>query len=246
MTNLGPSRRVTKRSARDNIQSKMVLDVDLNSPPLEIHEQEASSGSRYPAASQGTSASINSRGIYPTGQHQQSAPLPYDVSDSSLIDVDAIEDEVQMLSSPRGFPQARNHSRRNQPVTVVLDEDFDTSSSISEGSATILYLNDHNKHERSSRNMSVINCELYPALEEEYNLKGKSVKETRPELPKEPAFVCSICMDTLAEPSSTICGHIFCSSCIKASVKSHKKCPTCQRKLSMSNFHRVYLPTTTD
>ncbi|RZR75851.1 hypothetical protein BHM03_00000397 [Ensete ventricosum] len=53
-------------------------------------------------------------------------------------------------------------------------------------------------------------------------------------------------MDTLAEPSSTICGHIFCSSCIKASVKSHKKCPTCQRKLSMSNFHRVYLPTTTD
>lgn len=105
MTNLGPSRRVTKRSARDNIQSKMVLDVDLNSPPLEIHEQEASSGSRHPAASQGTSASINPRHIYPTGQHQGSAPQPYDVLDSSLIDVDAIEDEVQMLSSPRGFPQ---------------------------------------------------------------------------------------------------------------------------------------------
>ncbi|THU52300.1 hypothetical protein C4D60_Mb10t02540 [Musa balbisiana] len=212
----------------------MVLDVDLNSPPLEIHEQEASSGSRHPAASQGTSASINPRHIYPTGQHQGSAPQPYDVLDSSLIDVDAIEDEVQMLSSPRGFPQvdaiedevqmlssprgfpqARNHSRRNQPVTVVLDEDLDTSSRIS-------------------------------ALEEESNVKGKNVIETRPELPKEPAFICPICMDTLVEPSSTICGHIFCCSCIKASVKSQKKCPTCQRKLSMSNFHRVYLPTTTD
>nr|XP_018674747.1 PREDICTED: uncharacterized RING finger protein C548.05c [Musa acuminata subsp. malaccensis] len=224
----------------------MVLDVDLNSPPLEIHEQEASSGSRHPAASQGTSASINPRHIYPSGQHQGSAPQPYDVLDSSLIDVDAIEDEVQMLSSPRGFPQARNHSRRNQPVTVVLDEDLDTSSRISEGSATILSLNDHNKHERSSRNISVINCELYPALEEESNVKGKNVMETRPEPAKEPAFICPICMDTLVEPSSTICGHIFCCSCIKASVKSQKKCPTCQRKLSMINFHRVYLPTTTD
>ncbi|URE42903.1 zinc finger, C3HC4 type, domain containing protein [Musa troglodytarum] len=224
----------------------MLVFSDLNSPPLEIHEQEASSGSRHPAASQGTSDSINHRSIYPTGQHQRSAPQPYDVLDSSLIDVDAIEDEVQMLSSPRGFPQGRNHSRRNEPVTVVLDEDLDTSSRISEGSATILSLNDHNEHQRSSRNISVINCELYPAPEEESNVKGKNVMETRPEPPREPAFICPICMDTLVEPSSTICGHIFCCSCIKASVKSQKKCPTCQRKLSMSNFHRVYLPTTTD
>lgn len=77
-------------------------------------------------------------------------------------------------------------------------------------------------------------------------MQGKNVMEARPEPPKEPAFICPICMDTLVEPSSTICGHIFCCSCIKASVKSQKKCPTCQRKLSMSNFHRVYLPTTTD
>ncbi|THU59686.1 hypothetical protein C4D60_Mb07t04670 [Musa balbisiana] len=244
MTKLGPSRQVTKRRARDDIRAKMVIGVDLNTPPLEGHEQEASSGSRHPPVSQRTSVSITPRCNHPTGQQQGSLLSTNYGTNSLLIDVDAIEDEVQLLSSSRGFPQGRNCSRRNQPVTVVLDEDTDTHSRRSEGLVTMLSLDNHNKHERSSRNTTVINCEVYPDLEKEDNAKGKNVMESRPEPPKKPTFTCPICMNTLVEASSTICGHIFCQSCIKASIQFQKKCPTCRRKLTMNNFHKVYLPTT--
>lgn len=104
MTKLGPSRQVTKRRARDDIRAKMVLGVDLNTPPLEGHEQEASSGSRHPPVSQRTSVSIT-RCNHPTGQQQGSLLSTNYGTNSLLIDVDAIEDEVQLLSSSRGFPQ---------------------------------------------------------------------------------------------------------------------------------------------
>ncbi|CAA6668315.1 unnamed protein product [Spirodela intermedia] len=39
---------------------------------------------------------------------------------------------------------------------------------------------------------------------------------------------CAICMDTMKEETSTICGH--------------KKCPACRMKLSLQHIHRIYLP----
>ncbi|KAF5276717.1 hypothetical protein FQR65_LT16230 [Abscondita terminalis] len=41
---------------------------------------------------------------------------------------------------------------------------------------------------------------------------------------------CSICLDQMQdkELSSTICGHVFCTPCIKAAVQSSKACPNCR------------------
>ncbi|KAM0904420.1 hypothetical protein ACQ4PT_018015 [Festuca glaucescens] len=63
------------------------------------------------------------------------------------------------------------------------------------------------------------------------------------EAPKEPKFSCPVCMNELVNASSTTCGHIFCQTCIRASIHAQSKCPTCRRTLSLSDFHRVYLPT---
>ncbi|KAM0929980.1 hypothetical protein ACQ4PT_001244 [Festuca glaucescens] len=63
------------------------------------------------------------------------------------------------------------------------------------------------------------------------------------EAPKEPKFSCPVCMNELVNASSTTCGHIFCHKCIRASIHAQTKCPTCRRTLSLSDFHRVYLPT---
>lgn len=52
---------------------------------------------------------------------------------------------------------------------------------------------------------------------------------------------CAICMDTMKEETSTICGHLFCQSCIQGAIKSQKKCPTCRKKLTMKNIHRIYI-----
>lgn len=52
---------------------------------------------------------------------------------------------------------------------------------------------------------------------------------------------CAICMDTMQEETSTICGHLFCQSCIQGAIKTQKKCPTCRKKLTMKNIHRIYI-----
>jgi hypothetical protein len=64
------------------------------------------------------------------------------------------------------------------------------------------------------------------------------------EVPRELKFSCPVCMNELVDASSTICGHIFCENCIKASIQAQRKCPTCRKKLTLRGFHRLYLPAT--
>ncbi|XP_047056318.1 uncharacterized protein LOC124662537 [Lolium rigidum] len=66
---------------------------------------------------------------------------------------------------------------------------------------------------------------------------------TLEEVPNEPKFICPVCLHEMVDASSTICGHIFCKECIRASIKAQKNCPTCRTKLNLRNIHRVHLPT---
>ncbi|KAK9117731.1 hypothetical protein Sjap_016678 [Stephania japonica] len=56
---------------------------------------------------------------------------------------------------------------------------------------------------------------------------------------------CTICMDTMKEETSTICGHVFCKSCITSAIRTQNKCPTCRKELNMGSIHRIYLPGAT-
>ncbi|CAD5163622.1 unnamed protein product, partial [Musa acuminata subsp. malaccensis] len=227
MNTLGPSRKGTRRHARAGVSRKMVLNLDLNSPPVECQLPEGTSGCRHPRISRGTSISVDPQSGNPTGRQQGSSAPSNDCLNGGLIDVELIEDDVVILSSPRGLPLRRNHSRRDHPVTVVLDEDPETNlrrSVIMIGEQVVRSsLNTSNKRYKSSTSTA---SKLEPAEV----------------IRKEPAFTCPVCMDALVEAASTICGHIFCLKCIKASIQAQKKCPTCRRKLTKNNFHRVYLP----
>jgi hypothetical protein len=50
---------------------------------------------------------------------------------------------------------------------------------------------------------------------------------------------CPICLDPLSQPSVTICGHIFCTSCLSAAIKEHQICPICRKKLPRKNGHHA-------
>jgi len=165
------------------------------------------------------------------------------------IDVEVIDDDVVIYSS-RPLPQARQQSARAGPITVIIDDDSETTSgptgeALDEHVNTLLSLGMNPRHGRSRapNNNLVINIVDTP----ETNILPKVVQappEPVREVPKEPKFSCPVCMNELVEPSSTICGHIYCQKCIRAAIQANKKCPNCRRKLNMNNFHRVYLPTT--
>ncbi|XP_036275719.1 E3 ubiquitin-protein ligase RNF125 isoform X2 [Pipistrellus kuhlii] len=50
--------------------------------------------------------------------------------------------------------------------------------------------------------------------------------------PPAPSFDCAVCLEVLHRPVRTRCGHVFCRSCIAASLKSSRwTCPYCRAHL---------------
>jgi SNF2 family DNA or RNA helicase len=43
---------------------------------------------------------------------------------------------------------------------------------------------------------------------------------------------CSICLDCLAKPTLTACGHLFCYDCLKLCLNDKKRCPMCKTDLT--------------
>jgi hypothetical protein len=166
------------------------------------------------------------------------------------INVEVIDDDVAIYTSGSP-PQARQQSSRTVPITVIIDDDSETTAgpageALDEHVNTLLSLGMNPRHYPSIAPNSNLVIDIVDTPET--NSIPPKVVEAVPEpvkkIPKEPKFSCPVCMNELVNASSTICGHIFCQKCIKASIQAQKKCPTCRRKLTMSNFHRVYLPTT--
>ncbi|KAI0523030.1 hypothetical protein KFK09_005420 [Dendrobium nobile] len=228
MSSMASARRGMKKQARDASRRKSSLTIDLNSPPSAPAVRHA----------EGTSAMAEAATAEMTA-------LP--------IDIEAIEDDdVQLLSSPRAFTQVRDQLRP-RPVMVVLDEDSELSTGTSvinvDDHLSRVPLNNFRRRQRLSPNRAVINCEAYVNVEDDHVAKRRNAANHRTVqeivVPKEPVFSCPICMSSLVDPCSTICGHIFCQTCIKQALQSQKKCPTCRRKLTANNFHRVFLPTST-
>ena len=59
---------------------------------------------------------------------------------------------------------------------------------------------------------------------------------------------CSICMYTMNVPSATVCGHIFCWSCILPWILDAKSCPTCRTECRPQDILPLvhYCPTGSD
>jgi len=62
---------------------------------------------------------------------------------------------------------------------------------------------------------------------------------------KEMKLSCAICLENMKEETSTICGHVFCKMCIVRAIQVQKQCPSCRKKLTMKNIHRIYISGST-
>ncbi|KAF3334383.1 E3 ubiquitin-protein ligase RNF4-like isoform X1 [Carex littledalei] len=172
--------------------------------------------------------------------------------DVDAIDVDDDDDDVIIVSPSRTRAPASNVSRR-RPV-VLLDDDVveevnpRPSGVAIEEEVSIVSGNNHNKRVRISPSAGGSAYQLVPRTKvieiQPEPPQPVPVEVPPPPPPKEPTFSCPICLNQLTEPCSTTCGHVFCQSCIKASIQAQKKCPTCRKKLNKNSFHRLYLPNT--
>ncbi|KAA0184247.1 hypothetical protein HAZT_HAZT003480 [Hyalella azteca] len=59
---------------------------------------------------------------------------------------------------------------------------------------------------------------------------------------------CPICCDTLMDIKerrehlvSTVCGHVFCEVCLDEAVRRTQQCPTCRRRLTKRQFHKLFI-----
>ncbi|KAJ6830539.1 E3 ubiquitin-protein ligase RNF4-like isoform X1 [Iris pallida] len=207
----------------------MVLNLDLNLPPDFLAEGPSFSNSSR--IDRGAALESNS-----------------EIFGSTVIDLETTDDDVELLFSSPPWPKGRNRSRRNQLYRVVEVPPRQSGYTI-EDPVTTLSLDSLNYHEQFLRSSEVIDCELYSSSEGGYATKESQMVATPlpdPPLPpsKQPTFNCPLCLHELAEPCSTVCGHIFCRQCITDSIQKQKKCPTCRKKLTMKSFHRVFLPAT--
>ncbi|XP_078159368.1 uncharacterized protein LOC144555038 [Carex rostrata] len=186
---------------------------------------------------------------------------PVDV-ESPFIDVDAIDvddddDDVIIVSPSRTRAPASNVSRRRPVVLlddVVIVEEVNprTSGVAIDEEVSIVSGNNHNKRVRitpsaggsGNKNNRQTRQKRTKVIEIQPEPPQPVPVEVPPPPPKEPTFSCPICLNQLTEPCSTTCGHVFCQSCIKASIQAQKKCPTCRKKLNKNSFHRLYLPNT--
>ncbi|CAM0884361.1 unnamed protein product [Alopecurus aequalis] len=161
-------------------------------------------------------------------QRLQSLQLPTRQIASSLGHGATIPTPVitQVASENSGMSYVTHHMGPSSSSAGMLPQNANTGEGPDEHLNTLLPLgmnSTHNFSRVSNKNPVIIMAPPAPV--------------------KEPKFSCPVCMNELVNASSTTCGHIFCDRCIRTSIQTQSKCPTCRRTLSLSGFHRVYLPT---
>jgi hypothetical protein len=48
-------------------------------------------------------------------------------------------------------------------------------------------------------------------------------------------FECTVCLNLLFDPTTTICGHSFCKACFQSCMASRSKCPVCRHVIHCTN-----------
>lgn len=170
------------------------------------------------------------------------ALIVLDDDDSSNGDV-----EISSASSSSFSPARRSMSNRSGRFTVINLEDLElqvgpAGSRMPFGRVRPL------KHHNRSREQKTLSCRDLVDLttpNEEGQYISSSVTKKRKPAPsaevKEIKLSCAICMEIMKEETTTICGHVFCKKCIVRAIEVNKKCPTCRKKLTMKNIHRIYI-----
>ncbi|KAK2170952.1 hypothetical protein NP493_1120g00030 [Ridgeia piscesae] len=132
-------------------------------------------------------------------------------------------------------------------LTSEVDEEFVDLTSLNDSTVVVLAMVDpYIPRQTRMEHDKAMRCEI-PRLGElpETNISAQPLDGAAS---PQHHIMCPICLDHIEEIRrsrrrlmSTVCGHLFCSECIIDIIRTHKKCPTCRKRLTQSQVHPVYL-----
>ncbi|XP_032874270.1 E3 ubiquitin-protein ligase RNF4 isoform X2 [Amblyraja radiata] len=151
-----------------------------------------------------------------------------------LTNNDSVEIVDEDLSSTINQPSsAEDHPGRTQSDSCILCSDEEDGRA--DGSSSLSDQSEAGGPQGQHLHSALCNKDL----RSDQVVYGKSSSGT---------ISCPICMDGYTEIVqsgrlivSTKCGHVFCSQCIRDSLKNSHMCPTCRKKLNTRQYHPIYI-----
>ncbi|XP_042879200.1 uncharacterized protein LOC122257772 [Penaeus japonicus] len=138
--------------------------------------------------------------------------------------------------SPQLFPDAQRDAQRTPEIVQGLDE---LMAEVEGRMPRVL-----------GQPPSTYNAAMIVAEEHSQRVARITPPEAPPSppAPEQPTISCLVCFDsigTIQKSSrtlcSTVCGHVFCSTCIDAVVRQKKQCPVCRKKLTKKQYHPLFI-----
>ncbi|KAH7432957.1 hypothetical protein KP509_07G047800 [Ceratopteris richardii] len=153
------------------------------------------------------------------------------------------EDEVQDISpfsvATMGIP---NHSRRLEASDSSAPLNLELTLGLPDSSSPLnLELSLRPPGMASQQASIMASRNEFINVSTDYNddlllpSQNRTTSGSLPEPSENRGLTCAICMDTMKEETSTVCGHVFCRLCILQAIKRHRKCPTCRQTQTWSS-----------
>jgi len=157
---------------------------------------------------------------------------------------------------PTNDPDAR--PGRERFVCEACNEDFSTADDL-RVHEFVAYCGRERIREDSQTFFHCDECESYFTFQEDFlthfqgcgisvapkdEINETSARSTSPENAKSGGgrvFECPVCMEEQSHLSSVPCGHLFCTSCIRAALKADKRCPVCRSSARETDLRRTFL-----
>lgn len=155
------------------------------------------------------------------------------------------DDEIIILDDSDAGTSFSNDNYKNENVPST-STDTENSPSTSQGvcQTSTPLIETHGKRRNRKRKSNQTNLNItVEDTPKKARVEDISLNETEV-TPRRNIGDCPICLEALTSKpiSSTVCGHIFCLTCMQTIMKTSKRCPTCRKVLRGAKaYHPIFL-----